>query len=63
MAWCRAAYVVQVEGDPPQSIALKPANMQALGPLLPGWQEMPSPEGTYYYHATTGESTWDRPKA
>ena len=38
------------------------ANMQRLGPLPPGWQEMPSPEGTYYY-SESGVSTWDRPRA
>ena len=24
--------------------------MQRLGPLQPGWQEMASPDGTYYYN-------------
>ena len=36
--------------------------MQRLGPLQPGWQEMASPEGTYYY-SENGVSTWDRPRA
>ena len=36
--------------------------MQRLGPLQPGWQEMASPEGTYYY-SESGVSTWDRPRA
>jgi len=32
-------------------------------PLLPGWAEMPTPEGTYYYSEESGTSTWDRPEA
>ena len=54
-------YVVQLEGGL-GTIALKPANMQGLGPLPAGWLEMRTPEGTYYY-SEAGEATWDRPRA
>ena len=54
-------YKVEVEGGG-GTVSIKPANMQRLGPLPPGWQEMPCPEGTYYY-SDSGVSTWDRPRA
>ena len=54
--------MVQVEGND-ATVALKPANLQRVRPLLPGWVEMPTPEGTYYYSEESGTSTWDRPEA
>ena len=33
--------------------------------MAPGWEEMQDPAtgATYYWHAETGESSWDRPVA
>ena len=33
-----------------------------LPPLLSGWEEVPDPNGTYYCHAATGQTQWDRPE-
>ena len=40
-------------------------NSPALrAPLSSGWEEVPDPTGgpTYYYHAATGQTQWDRPE-
>ena len=29
--------------------------------LLPGWREIESAEGNYFFNDTTGESQWDAP--
>jgi len=29
--------------------------------LLPGWEAIDDPGGTYYYNASTGESTYEKP--
>eukprot|EP00967_Tisochrysis_lutea_P145331 scaffold272759_cov31-Tisochrysis_lutea.AAC.2 len=39
-----------------------PAPKPALPPIPPGWTEHKTPEGrSYYYHAATKKSTWERP--
>lgn len=41
-----------------------PAPKSALPPIPPGWTEHKTPEGrSYYYHAATKKSTWERPCA
>jgi len=40
------------------------AAAEEAGELLPGWTEHLSPDGiTYYYHAQSGKSQWERPVA
>ena len=55
-------YMVEVEGAD-ATMALKPSNLRPPKPLLPGWVEVPTPEGTYYHEEASGTTSWDRPEA
>ena len=54
-AQARLAAAREKEAEVLSSAALR-------GPLLAGWEEVDDPGGVYYYHASTGESAWERPE-